>query len=158
MDNNQKLGNEENMSRVMELMHSAEQVRQGDKLQEGVPINYTSQAGKVYTGVVVFKRPSMLDYMQMGGLKSEYLRQAGVVNVNLVDGTIKHMAQVLATIQKLAIKRPEWLLTPEKIEDPDVLFHVYDKYEEWENSFRTSNKAETTGDSESTDGEKTMDA
>lgn len=145
--------NKENMDKVREMIANAqaEEIRLGGKLQTGVPIDYTSAFGKRYTGTVIFKRPTMQDYMRMGALKSEYLRRAGVVDIKLVDATVKEMAQVMATLSTVVVKCPEWLVDLEKIEEADVLYHVYDKYDEWENSFRKPSEGEPTGDSPATE-------
>ncbi len=134
--------NKDNMDKVKELMANAEKVRLGGDLQTGVPIDYTSLCGKRYEGTVVFKKPTMQDYMKMGATKSEYFRRAGVIDINLVDNSIKEMAQIMATLSTVIVKRPEWLLDLESIEEPDVLMHVYYKYEEWEDSFRKPSKSE----------------
>jgi hypothetical protein len=143
--------NKENMEKVRELMQGAEKVRLGGELQEGVPIDYTSVYGNEYKGTVIFKRPTMKDYMKMGAVKSEYLRQAGVVNINLVDNTVKEMAQIMGTLSTVIVKCPEWLVDLGAIKEPDVLFHVYDQYDEWESSFRKSNTPEPDGAGEPTE-------
>jgi hypothetical protein len=146
--------NEQNMAKVREMMvkNTAEQVNQGAEAQAGVPINYTSDYGKQYTGNVVFKRPSVMDFMKMGGIKSEILRTAGVKDVALVDGGVKFMAQVIATLKTVIVKSPEWLVNIDGVKDTDLLFHVYGKYEEWEDSFRPKPSANTTqGDSKPTE-------
>jgi len=143
----EKAQNAENMEIVKKLMENAEQVRLGSEAQEGIRIDYMSLYGNKYEGTVVFKRPSMKDYMRMGALKSEYLRLNGVVNINLVDSSIKEMAQVMATLTVLLVKRPEWLMKLEEVEELDMLFHVFAKYEVWENSFRKPRETEPTGNS-----------
>ena len=142
--------NKQSMDKVKELMEKSEQVRLGGELKEGVAIDYTSMCGNEFKGTVVFKRPTMQDYMKMGAIKSEYLRTVGVVDLSLVDESIKRMAQVMAVLSTVILKCPEWLLNLTTIVEPDVLYHVYDKYEVWENSFRKPNKTTPTGDSQPT--------
>ncbi|MNN50856.1 hypothetical protein D3C81_1654630 [compost metagenome] len=94
-----------------------------------------------------------MDYMKMGGHKSEIYRQAGVKDISLVDSTVKFMAHVLSTLNAVIAKRPEWLVNLEQIQEPEILYHVFGKYEEWENSFRKPVESpETHGDSETTPG------
>ena len=139
--------NVQNMLKVKDLMEKSEKVRLGGELKTGVAIDYTTTEGNNYTGTVVFKRPTMQDYMKMGAIKSEYLRSSGVVDITLVDGTIKRMAQIMAVLSTIIVKCPEWLLDLNVIVEPDLLYHVHDKYEEWENSFRKPSDTETSGDS-----------
>lgn len=148
MESNQ---NHENMDVVRKLMDNAEQVRLGGDLKTGVPINYTSLDGNKFEGTVVFKRPTMQDYMKIGALKSEYLRQAGVVDVRLVDLVVKEMAQILALFKVVIVKCPSWLMDVDKIQEADVLYHVYEKYEAWEDSFRKRDTTEPTEPSGATE-------
>jgi hypothetical protein len=143
----QPLGNEENMAKVKALMEQAQQVNVGSELQNGVDIDFTSADGNVYRGKVVFKRPSVMDYMKMGALKSEIFRLAGVKDLNLVDPTVKFMAHVIATLKTVVVKRPEWMLDIDNMQEPEVLYHVYGKYEVWEDSFRKPDAGESEGDS-----------
>jgi hypothetical protein len=154
--------NEENMTKVKELMAQAKQVNLGGELKGGVDIDFTSSykndegSNVKYQGTILFKRPTIQDYMKMGAVKSEYLRKAGVVNLSLVDPSIKEMAQIIATLSVLTVKCPAWFMDIEKIEDPALLFHVYDRYEEWERSFRVPDEKEPTGDSEPSEGEEAL--
>ncbi len=152
----QAQGNEENMAKVRELMQQAQTVNLGGQHTEGVPIDYTSEFGTHYKGTIVFKRPTMQDYMKMGALKAQYLGQGGAVNKYLIDDTIKFMAQVMSTLKVLIVRAPEWLVKDGKInvegvQEPDVLYHIYDKYEKWELSFRKPIQRELQGDSQVTE-------
>lgn len=149
-------GNEENMAKIRELMGQAQQINLGSAHTEGVPINYTSEFGTKYTGTVVFKRPSMQDYMRMGAYKAQFLGQGGAVNMNLIDNSIKFMAQVMSTLKVVVVRAPEWLIkdgriSVEHIEEPDILYHLYSKYEEWELTFRKPIQGELQGDSQATE-------
>lgn len=150
-------GNEQNLQKVQELRRQHELKEQADKVNlgngftSGVHIDYTSVFGTEVKGWVEFKRPSMLEYMQMGGLKSEILRQAGVRDINLVDNQIKFMAHVISTLKTVIVKSPEWLLNIDNVKEPDILYHVYGKYEEWEDSFRKPSESKSEGDSEATE-------
>lgn len=138
---------EENLAEVRAAMEAKEvrdQIRAGGDATEGVPINYTSVFGNTYKGFVVFKRPDMLDMMKMGGKKSQLFSEAGVTNLELVDDTIRVMAHVIATLSVVLVKRPEWLLDLNAVKEPDVLYHIFAKYEEWENSFRKASASPTS--------------
>lgn len=140
------IGNEENMEKVRGLMAKADQIKLGGELEASVPIDYESEYGNKYQGIIIFKHPTMKEYLKIGALKSEYFRQEGVTNLNLVDATVRFVAQVMATLSVVIVKCPEWLLKLEEIQEPDVLYHVFGKYEEWENSFRKSKKYDGAGD------------
>lgn len=142
--------NAKNLAKVKDLIDKSEKIRLGGELKEGVAIDFTSMSGNKYKGTVIFKRPTMQDYMKMGALKSEYFRAVGIVDLSLVDVAIKRIAQVMAVLSTIVVKCPDWMLDLNSIVEPEVLYHVYDKYEEWENSFRKSNNTELTGDSTTT--------
>jgi len=149
-----KIGNEEQMQQVRDLMSKAGQVNLGDKLEKGVEINFESAYGTKYEGIVVFKRPNMQDYMRMGAIKAQFLGENGMVNPMLIDETIRFMAQAMSTLKVVILRAPEWLLDDkgnidvESIVEPDVLYHIYYAYEDWEDTFRKGNRAEVPGDSQ----------
>lgn len=145
------VGNEENMRKIQEAMTMADQVKLGGNLKSAVAIDYTSETGNEYTGDVLFKRPTALDYIKMGAIKSEFLRTAGAVSLILVDESVKYMAQVMATLKVVVVKCPEWLLSIEKVADIDALYHVYEEYQKWDNSFRKPVQSPDSGDSKASD-------
>jgi len=153
----QPIGNEANLAKVRQLMAQNQQVQQGGNMTHGIFIDYVSQEGNHYTGTVVVKRPTVMDYMKMGGLKSEYLRQAGVQDANLVDDTVKILAHALATLKVVVVKCPEWLMDMDNIREIDVLYHVFDKYEEWDYSFRKPVQAEPIGAGEASESAGAVD-
>jgi hypothetical protein len=152
------IGNEDNMVAIRAAMEAQEKAQLGGNLKEGVPIDFTSLEGNHYAGVIVFKKPDMFDFMRMGARKSEILRLAGVRDLTLVDEPIKFMAQVISTLEIVAVKRPEWLLKPSEIKEPELLYHVFGKYSEWENAFRKDFSRESTDDSETTEGTEDVGA
>src|SRR6185312_14581340 len=107
------LGNEENMKTVREAMQAKEQadkVNMGGSLEHGVPVDYKGIYGTHYEGLIVFKRPTMIDYMQMGSIKAKLLGSFGAVNLDLVDPSVKMMAQAMSTLKVAVTKAPSWLL------------------------------------------------
>ena len=152
----QAQGNEENMAKVRELMNQAQTVNLGGNHTEGIPIDFTTEFGTHFTGNVEFKRPTMQDYMKMGALKAQFLGQGGAVNKHLIDDTIKFMAQVMSTLKVVIVRAPAWLvkdgrISVEHIQDPEILYHLYGKYEEWEDSFRKPVQEELQGDSQASE-------
>ena len=151
------IGNEENMTKVREAMELHKQMQLGGELKEGVTIDYVSLFGNHYKGVVVFKKPTVRDYMRIGALESEYFRQAGVKDIELVDPVTKDLAHMISTLSVVAVKRPEWLLKLDEVEEIDVLTHVFNKFMEWMNSFRKPFQGTASDDSETSAREEAMD-
>lgn len=144
---------EENMRIVREARRMHEEVQQAGDLKEGVPINFTTLDGQSYKGVVVFKRLDIRDYMRLGGIKAQIYADAGLENTDLLDSSFKVLANALATLSVAIVQRPEWLLDLFKIREPELLFHVFQKYEAWERSFRKPVPSEPTGADEAAAGE-----
>lgn len=145
-------GNEENMARIRALMEQSQQVNMGSANTKDVLIDFTTEFGTHYHGTVVFKRPNMQDYMRIGALKAQYIGQNGSVDLNLVDVQIKLIAHVMSTLKVVVAKAPAWMvvqgrISVEHFQEVDILYHLYAKYEEWENSFRTRVSEELPGDS-----------
>lgn len=142
---NAPIGNEEAMAQVkalMETKENVEEVNRGDKATNVVPIDYTAESGKRYTGKVEFKRPNVMEVLSMGGRKTQHLKSAGVVDRELADDGIMMMAQALSTLEVVAVKRPEWFIDMESIIDTDVIFYVYGLYREWDYNFRLNGGGE----------------
>ncbi|MEC0169916.1 hypothetical protein [Paenibacillus graminis] len=113
-----------------------ENIAAGGKFNETEVLDFESAEGNVYKGVLVFKKPTMADLMKIGGLKSEILRTAGVQDARLVDNDILFTAHMLATLEVVLVKRPEFLLNLNQVKESDLIFHVYGKYQVWEATFR----------------------
>jgi hypothetical protein len=153
----------ENLDKVRQAMSEANRVALGSDLNEGVPIDFNSADGNEYKGTVYFRRPDMKAYMKMGAVKSEYLRVAGVKDISLVDGTVKFMAHVMGTLAVVISRAPAWLLDSkgkldlEGVKEPEVLYHLFGKYEEWEDSFRKPIQRADAGDSKDTEPAENVD-
>lgn len=152
------MDNSENMEKVRAAMAAHAKAQLAGDLKDGVSIDYTSLEGNQYQGVVVFKKPNMGDYMRMGAIKADYLKKAGVTDLSLVDKSVQFMAHAMATLTVVAIKRPAWLLKLEEVTEPDVIYHVFAKYEEWEDSFRKRVSGVASADSEDSEGTEALDA
>lgn len=143
---------EENKRKVLEAMEMQNKVSQGNALEHREDIDFTSEEGNHYQGTVVFKKPSAMEMMKIGGLKSEMLRLGGATDIRLVDGLIRQLAQVMATLSVVIVKRPEWLADVTKITDLGILYHVYDKFDEWESQFRRAVQQANADTGEATEG------
>lgn len=153
------IGNEEQMAQVKALMQAQEaanEVSQGDKAKNTVSINYTSDEGNLYEGKIIFKRPNVMETLKMGGRKTQILQQSGVVDRELADDGIMQMATMIATLETVVEKCPEWFIDIEAITDADIIYHVYGEYLLWDFSFRKAGKGTEDGDSKATAGEKAV--
>ncbi|WP_311080961.1 hypothetical protein [Paenibacillus polymyxa] len=148
---------DEQKAAVLAATEAAQKVRAGGELKEGELLDFTSSEGNHYTGVLVFKKLDMADLMKIGAIKSEMLREAGVQEVQLVDNDVLFMAHVISLLEIALYKRPECLLNLKKIKEPDLLFHVYGKYQIWEASFRKDFRNTPEDNSKATAGEETLD-
>jgi hypothetical protein len=153
----QPIGNESNMALVRKAMEEqkvenlAKEVNEGGNAENVITVDFTSAEGNVYKGKIMFKRPTVLEIMRMGGAKSEILREAGVTEIALVDPSVKLMAHAIATLEMVVVKCPEWFLHIRELQDLDIIFHVYGLYEVWENSFRIFNLETQEGNSQPTE-------
>jgi hypothetical protein len=134
----------------------ANAIQAGNTFSEGVEINFTSESGQTYKGIIDFKRATVKDYMNIGAKKSEYLRRAGVQDITLVDGSVKYIAQIVSTLEVLVTECPDWFKNIDSIEDIDLLYHVYDKFDQWDSSFRRKQDAEPAGDTDNAPGSEAM--
>lgn len=116
-------------------------------------INFTSDVGNTYQGEVRFKKPNVGDMLKMSGLKTAYIQSQFVdekgtpiqVAPELIDDTLLRFAEVIATLKVVVIACPKWLMDLEEVEDFDLLFHVFGRYNAWRNSFRTKSKEQPKG-------------
>lgn len=151
---------EENLTKVREQMALAEKVNAGNRLREGVDIDHVTELGH-YTGYVKFKRPDTKGYIKIGAHRAQLL-QANFIDENgnfqrvdpiYIDESTHYAAQVVATLHFVIAQDaeiPEWIKTPESQYDFDILAHVYGRFLEWVNSFRTKRPADGEGDSSTT--------
>lgn len=150
--NNAPLGNEAQMAEVRALMSTkemADTVNQGDKATEAVSVKYTSEMdGKTYEGKFIFKRPNVMEIMKMGGRKSQILKEAGIVDKELADKGVLMMAEAVATLEVVIVKMPEWFIDFQKLEDADLIFHIYGHYTAWSFAFRLNGLIKQEEDSE----------
>lgn len=111
----------------------AEKVNQGNDLEISITVKFKSKSGVEYKGTVIFKRPSVRDYMKISGLKSRYIQEniGGDIEIQpgIIDPAMSYFAEVMATFEVCIKKCPEWLLSPAELYDIDVLYHVYDTYQ-----------------------------
>lgn len=148
----------ENMQKVKAAMEAHAKVQMAGNLQEAVSINYESYEGNTYEGTVVFKKPTMGDWMRIGAIKADLLRKAGVTDMELVDDTVQLMAHAMATLTVVVIKRPPWFANLEEMTESDVIYHVYGKYMVWADSFRKPVQGAAAADSKDSEGAEFMDA
>jgi hypothetical protein len=146
------IGNEAQMAEIKAAMaakEKADQVNTGDKARYIVPIDFTSlESGAHYKGKIEFKRPNVFEGMKMGGLKTQILKDAGIVDRELADDGVMFMATAMATLKVVVVRCPEWFIDIEKVADSDLVFHVYGEYLKWNDSFRPNGEGVAEGNSQ----------
>lgn len=156
--------NAENLAKVREAMAKAQLQTTSDMVQGGGKstftelIDYIGLDGKEYKGYVVFKRVTAKDLMKIGGLKSEYFRQAGITDLTLVDDAIRLLAHVLSYLKVTVLKSPEWFFDVDSIEDVGLLYEVYGSYMKATETFRKDVPTAEAGNSEASENTTSMDA
>jgi hypothetical protein len=153
----------------------AQIIQQGNKAPIPVTIdNYEADSGTVYNGTLFFRRPSSMDYIRMGAIKSELLRTFGIrpiveyvpvpgggyeryESLAHVDNSVKYLAQALAACDVLLTGTvPEWFQNHREIEDTDLIVHVYGRFDEELASFRNGTKRGASPDSEASNNSAPM--
>ena len=89
----------------------------------------SEQEGRVYNGHFTFRRLNLGQIAQMG---VEVARLNGGMTV---DDSTDFLNTMIATFRFAVTKAPEWW-KPEEMFDNIVVAHVYNKYLEFESSFR----------------------
>lgn len=155
----------ENMDLVNKLMaestgKKAQAVEQGHKARISVDIDYTADSGKTFTGTLVCRRPTPMDYIRIGAAKSNVLRAFGVRPiVDVVNGQrIESMAHLdqsitflitsICTFDVLLVEAPEWFGNYKEIDDTDLVVHCYDRFDEELASFRRGSQGGPARDRE----------
>ena len=153
---------EKTLEKIREL---GDKVTQGKDYTTTIDVDFTSVSGKNYKGRIVLRRPAMIDYMKMGAIKASLLKipvdydenQRPIYpDMDFIDESVKFLSHIISVFKVLTVKCPEWFLYPEKIEDFDVLNHVFERYEKWLGNFRISSGDKFERDSEVTTPEEIM--
>ena len=118
--------------------------------QENIEIEATIQ-GKKVKGNFLVKFPSIIDRIEAEAKAATILKQA---DVNAMLTETYWLTQAICYLEKVIINKPDWY-NLDYIDDPKVIFDLYDKVKEFENSFRPKDESsEHEGDSsESVDKE-----
>lgn len=170
------VGNEENLKKIQEARAQAEILRAQetvDLINEGgdgvtrIPIDFTTERDKNFKGVIGFKHMTMFDFARAGAEKSRMFIEAGITTPEqrlLVDATVQFLIHVVSNLTVAIVDAPAWLkdkqgnLAIEGNDHMDLIFHIYDKYEEWQNSFRKPSEADGTEDNQASEAEEALDA
>lgn len=111
--------------------------------QENIEIEATIQ-GKKVEGNFLVKFPSIIDRIEAEAKAATILKQA---DVNAMLTKTYWLTQAICYLEKVIINKPDWY-NLDYIDDPKVIFDLYDKVKEFENSFRKKDESdEHEGDS-----------
>lgn len=143
---------QQNIQMVQEMIQKAEVEKKANLIQQGnkahihVTIDYQADSGTEYKGTVIFRRPSSMDYLRVGAHKSDMIRLMGIrpiidqetgrESMAHVDQTILYVFQAIATMKVLLVESPDWFKDYENSQDPDMVVHVYNRFESELLSFR----------------------
>lgn len=139
-----------NMTReeVLERVASATAVLDSNKKELDFDIDMNG-----YKGHFKVKHPSLLDQMNIGVVTSKLLKGIPGNQVNVIANNIAFMYATIMTVGK---EVPTWF-SIEKMDDYTVLEAIYEKYREWNETFRkSSEQVSNGGDSTSSENEGSM--
>lgn len=125
-----------------------------------VDVAYTAESGRHYEGTLFFRRPSSMDYLRMGAIKSELMRANGVrpiievlpngrlhESMAHVDNSIIFLARALSAFDTLLTGTvPAWFQNYRDLPDTDLLLQVYEQFDVALASFRHGAQGAPAGD------------
>lgn len=103
----------------------------GSALTHSKELDFT-HLGDNLKGTFVFKRPTVLEQMNIGVLKNEMLQGQPEQTHDVYSANIAHMTATLTFVLK---NFPEWFRINE-IYDYEILDTVYEEYAKWLDTFR----------------------
>lgn len=113
-----------------------------------------SIAGERREGTFQFRYPTIADRLRQGVLQSKFL---GGVPVASLDATTYNVAYAMAFLASVSIKLPNWFKY-EEMESLDEMLDMYAEVNEFVDSFRRTNAADTdASDSKVTAGEAAVE-
>lgn len=121
--------------------------------QKEIELEATIQ-GKKVKGNFLVKFPSIMDRIESEAKAARILNQADV-NTMLTETYI--LTQAICYLERVIINKPDWY-NYDYIDDPQVIFDLYEKAKEFENSFRAKDESdEHQGDSSESVDEKSLE-
>lgn len=94
--------------------------------------------GEEVKGNFLVKFPSIMDRIEAEAKAARILKQADV-NVMLTE--TYWLTQAICYLEKVIIEKPDWY-NLDYVDDPKVIFDLYDKVKEFENSFRPKDESD----------------
>lgn len=129
----------------------------GNKLTTTISVDFTSMEGNRYVGDITFKKPDVMTMLKAGAIKAQILKEAGITDMTLVDPIVSTMATVIASLDVVLVgSRPDWVKDIKKVGESELLYHIYDLYMEWQDSFRKTISEEPEGNSGATSPEEAV--
>ncbi|WP_311481315.1 hypothetical protein [uncultured Anaerococcus sp.] len=111
--------------------------------------------GQEVKGNFLVKFPSIMDRIEAEAKASTILKQADV-NTMLTETYL--LTQAICYLDKVIIKKPDWY-NLDYIDDPKVIFNLYGKVKDFENSFRPKNESDKhEGDSVKSVDEESLES
>ena len=115
----------------------------------------TKIQGKEVKGTFTVKFPSILDTIDIEVNLAKVLKDADLKTISNMGYTL---AASVCYLNKLLVKTPDWF-DMNKVDNPDLIYELYAKAREFENSFRKQNgEDEPRGDSPKSDSEEVTES
>lgn len=105
-------------------------IRQGNKQTHSFRVDY-SEINEDFVGIFEVHRPSIMEQMQMGVVKTQLL--GGVTDVDVFTDNI---AIMISTLDTILDKSPSWFNPWDDQLSYEILESVYTEYQEWYSNFR----------------------
>ena len=115
----------------------------------------TKIQGEEVKGTFTVKFPSILDTIDIEVNLAKVLKDADLNTISKMGYTL---AASVCYLDKLLVKSPDWF-DMDKVDNPDLIYELYTKAKEFENSFRKQNgEDESRGDSPKSDDKEVADS
>lgn len=121
--------------------------------QEKIELEATIQ-GKKVKGDFLVKFPSIMDRIEAEAKAARILRDS---DVNAMLTETYWLTQAICYLERVIIEKPDWY-NLDYIDDTKVIFDLYEKAKEFENSFRAENEPDKhQGDSSESVDEESLE-
>lgn len=121
--------------------------------QKNIELEATIQ-GKKVKGNFLVKFPSIMDRIEAEAKAARILRDS---DVNAMLTETYWLTQAICYLERVIIEKPDWY-NLDYIDDTKVIFDLYEKAKEFENSFRAENESDKhQGDSGQSVDEKSLE-
>lgn len=146
------MANNHNTEVLKTLSNGLHAVNSGTRTTHKFDVDYTEYDPR-FKGRFIVHRPSAMEQMRMGVIKSQLL--GGVLPVDMMTD---NLATIISSLDVVIDEKPDWFNPYSEGLDYEILESVYLEYTEWYNSFRDKVRADRNKrDSGNTGSKDTME-